>query len=101
MYDAQRGKKAFMPFGNSEGADKGVHPCRVIRTFSVRQHIFQYLLIRQAVYACDQPVHLRRLIRAFVDHKLTRAVLRFYEYPQMFLSRNKKNTEKNVPYQEL
>ena len=44
-YDAQHGKKALMPYSNSEGPDEHVHPCSLIWTFSVLRHILQYPLI--------------------------------------------------------
>ena len=44
-YDAQHGKKALMPYANSEGPDEHVHPYSLIWTFSVLRHILQYPLI--------------------------------------------------------
>ena len=39
VYDAQRGKKALVPYANSKGRDDRAHPCSLIWTFSVRRHI--------------------------------------------------------------
>ena len=36
-YDAQRTKKALMPYANSAGPDERVNPCSLIWTFSVRR----------------------------------------------------------------
>ena len=70
-YDAQDGKKALMPYANSEDPDKFAHPCSLIWTFSVCRHILQYLLILLADNAGpDQPAHSRRLIRTCVVRKL-------------------------------
>ena len=44
-YDAECGKKALMPYVSSEGPDEGAHPCSLTLTFSVHQHVLQYLLI--------------------------------------------------------
>ena len=38
-------KKAFKQCVNSKDPDKRVHPCSVIRTFSIYRHILQYSLI--------------------------------------------------------
>ena len=37
--DAQRGKKALIPFTNSQCLDERAHPCSLIWTFSVCRHI--------------------------------------------------------------
>ena len=69
--DAQRGKKALMPYANGEDPDEHAHPYSLFWTFSVHQHILQYPLILQADNkGPDQPAHMRRLIRAFVVRKL-------------------------------
>ena len=45
-YDVQRGKKAFIPYANSdEVLDERANPCNLTWTFSVCRHILQYLLI--------------------------------------------------------
>ena len=45
IYNAQRGKKALMPYANSEGPDERAHPCSLILTFSFNQHILQCIMI--------------------------------------------------------
>ena len=36
------GKKALMPYANSEGPNEHAHPCSLIWTFSVRRRILHY-----------------------------------------------------------
>ena len=65
------GKKARMPYANSEIPDEPAHPCSLICTFSVRRHILQYQLILLANNeGPDQPAQMRRLIWACVVHIL-------------------------------
>ena len=42
---AQHGKKAFMPYANSEGPEERAHPYCLIWSSFVRRHIIQYPLV--------------------------------------------------------
>ena len=45
IYDAQRGKKALMPYAKSKGQDERAHTCSLVWAFFVGHHILQFHLI--------------------------------------------------------
>ena len=44
QFDVKRGKRALMPYANSNSLDERAHPCSLVWTLSVRRHIPHYQL---------------------------------------------------------
>ena len=64
IFDAQRGKKALMPYVNSEGPDECAHPCSLIRTFCVRRHIQLTLVISTSLISNNRLSRSENLVPA-------------------------------------